>query len=220
MPASSPLPSSAPSPSRSIASLYQLFPAVDVLSELETDRSRYIGREWLTLLHWPGYLATSLDRVRAQASLPTPGISPTLACCIEHGMSALERHAEIRGLLDLKHTIDNLEGMNASAVDVAAAWYRSFPVGVDVTLSGTRKQNLTVPEPLKIRVHDLASDLGLSLSALSVLAATTTLSKQPSVLPEHADMMIAAVKQFLKLALLRRKGGQGMIEALREIEEW
>jgi predicted transcriptional regulator len=212
-------PTRKPKPPR--AALPPLSSAVDVVAELETNRDEYIGKEWFTLCSFPSYLHTSLDRVRKRVKVgPRPGVSPTVACCVHHGVGALQGHEEVQGLLALKDKIDTIEGVNAHAVDTAAAWFRAFPVGVNASLSGARRQNIALPDEVKSALNELAGDIGLTSTALATLAITATLTSQPAVLDEHRRLMERTISAFLELALLRRRGGEGMLSALREMGQW
>lgn len=193
-------------------------PPYDVTHELMENREEFIGKEWLTLCGFPSYLHTSLDRVRRRVKSTTkPGLSPTAACCITHGLQAISGHEDVQGLLTLKAQLDTLDGVAADYADAISAWFRSFPIGApNASMSGSRKQNITLPEQLKQDIHELGGELGLTSTALATLAMTATLASQPAVLAGHARDCVQAVEIFLKHVHLRRRLGEVLVDTLRE----
>lgn len=203
-----------------VASLAALAASIDVAEELAEDKDAYTGEEWFTITSLPSYLRPNLDRIRRRVD-PRPGMGPTVACCLEHGLKSITSRDEIQGLLKLKETMDRTTWDSASFAHQIDEWYRSFLTGVDVG-SGTKagRQNIAIPKHTKIALSEAASDLGMAATQLAVLSITSTMSYQPDVIPTDADTMARTVAGFLRKVEVRRRMGEAMLTALRNTADW
>ncbi len=189
---------------------------IDVIGELEHDQLPYRGKDNFAIQSLPGYVHTSLDRVRSRViSTHKPGLNPTICCCLYHGLTTLQGNEDIQSLLNLKYTLDNTDNVDASDVEEISGWFRHFSIGIpDTALSGSRRRNITIPDHTKANLMELSSELGMSAAALSILAMMIVLEHQEPVLRDHQRMMSGVLDTWQKRIFRRRMVAEVLLKTL------
>lgn len=195
-------------------------PEFDVVEQLERNLNLYEASDpcaWLSIPTLPGYLRTSLDCVRAHCrSVKTPGLSPTIVCCMKNGIRLFYADPDIDALIDLKSRLLKAAAtaIDADTIDMAAEFFRRFPLGIPGTLSEPQRVNVAMPPPIKKQVQGRASELGLATAALGVLSIMVTISSQVVVHPDHAALAEDTVERFLRGVRIRRRVAEAFLEEI------
>lgn len=197
-----------------------LRPEYDVAAELFRDAERYRGDCHLKLFVFPDFLRTCLDRVRTQAAYesargtePTPGLSPTIACCSMHGVDLLRQHAAVQALLELKDLLDTVRDVDLWLLEQAMQWFRNFRLGVpDPTGCGASAQSVSLPEYGRKAIGNLAAELGIKPGILCVLATTLSLRGQVALLQEQRDLVETSCARALKVIEMRARMAEVLVQ--------
>lgn len=192
----------------------------DVVSELEFNLSRYTAPDdcqWLSISTFPGYLLTAVDTCRAHSvSIKTPNQSSALTCCIAGGLPQFYDHEEIRALIALKEALHLAAGqaIDSESVEMAAEYFRDFPLGIPGTVAKARRVNVPMPSSIKKQVTERATELGVEIGQLGVLCIMNTISSQTVVHPKHAVLARDTVDSFLRGVRLRRRVAEVFLEEI------
>lgn len=198
----------------------QFRPIFDLISELSHNREAYQGSEAFTLCFVPSYLRTCLERVRArvgQVATSKPGLSVTVAACIDYGTSAIHGQDDVARLIDIKNELDLMDGVKADYLDQVVGWIRGFNMAVPNAngAHSVKRMNIFLNEYLKMRLFDMASDLGMSASNLSTIATMYAIADQPGILPEHSELLHAGVYSFIRQVKLRTSMAKALTDWLQ-----
>lgn len=193
---------------------------VDVVHELEQHLSLYEAPEqceWLSISSFPGYLLTALDTCRANVvSVKVPTRSTTIVCAIQNGLRRFYDDSDIQELIELKRNFHKNVGraVESESVEMAAEFFRHFPLGLPGTLSKTRRINLPTAPSIKRQVAERATELGISNGAMAVLCVMVTISAQTIVHPKHAALAGDTITSFLRGVRLRRRIAEVFLEEI------
>lgn len=195
-------------------------PRFNLVAELELNSNFYQAPdncEWLSIPTFPGYVLTALDTCRAQCvSVKTPSRSVTVSCAIHHGIKQFYRDSDIEDLIELKEDFHRRAGkaMDSESVEMAAEFFRHFPLGIPGTVSQARRFNVPLSPSIKKQVAERASELGLGIGPMGVLCIMVTISSQTVVHPKHAELASATVQSFLRGVRLRRRVAEVFLEEI------
>jgi hypothetical protein len=192
----------------------------NVVRELEQNLSRYAAPEdcqWLSMKTFPGYLLTAVDTCRAHClSVKTPSRAAALVCCIDGGLRLFYENQDIETLLGRKTALHLAAGkaIDSESVEMAAEFFRDFPLGIPGTISKARRANAPMPPEIKKQVTERATELGLEVGQLGVLCIMNTISSQTVVHPKHAALARDTVASFLRGVRLRCRVAEVFLEEI------
>lgn len=190
---------------------------VSIISELEENYSLYYiekrpGVDWINLTSLPGFMRTTLDKLKAKVHLPRiPGLHPTLCCCMCHGLPIIRANRHIKALLAAKQRFEEMEQQGSPREEFISQYFRS---PLDVGIESGKRQNVAVPEELKKSIAGLAIDTGIPESALGVLSAMAILARQSGVPENYRERFSTKVEQLYSLVEMKVIGAEAMIDAL------
>lgn len=203
---------------------------LDLPYELTSNPDNYRGEEWFTIFSMPGYIRTSLDRLRA--SLPPrskPGVGVIASCCIQSGLNAFKARSEVGRFSALRSRVDMVNRYsNQFLVDLTIRFMDSFSVDpFPVDLSGKTQFNFQMPEEIRISLGNMAKSLGVTSSVLAALLIGDSLSNpesfgdmdEMSTIAGHEEKMREAVENFLYFLGLRCANVESMLERIQKEKE-
>lgn len=192
----------------------EMVPAFDVVHQLSKHPDRHHGDSSLSILGFPGFLRTNLDRIRAHVD-PYPSVSKTVCCCISGGLTGISRNEQIQGLIDLKLRFDRMPAeADTDDLEDVAMWFRSFPLGIpNPTFSAARRLNVAITEPVKGRLQEMADRLGLSQSSLAGLAVMVVLADQTQTAKRDRQTLEKILSLFVARIRRRQRVGEVLLES-------
>lgn len=196
----------------------ELSPSVDWVFELETNLTLYQAPDdspWVSFPKFPGFLLTSADCARAHClSVRSPSQAASIVCAIHHGIRRFYGNADIEALIKLRQTLhkEAKSAIDSDSVEMAAEFFRHFPLDIPGTLSKARRLNLPMPASLKNQVAERARELGITNASMGILCVMVTVSFQTVVPPDHAALAADTVERFLRGVHRRRRVAEVLLE--------
>lgn len=190
---------------------------IDIIEELGANYSLYCvpkapGVDWVNITSLPGFMRTTLDKLKAKVRLARiPGIHPTLCCCMCHGLPIIQSNKHVKELLRVKQSFEKMEQEGTPREEFISQYFRS---PLDVGIESGKRQNVAVPEELKKSIAGLAMNTGISESSLGVLFAMAILAKQPEVPANYQERFSDKVELFYSLVEMKVIGAKAMVDAL------
>jgi hypothetical protein len=192
---------------RRVASLTEFSADFDILAELTDNRERYtvhIGDNspQLTLYNFP--YANIIAAIRAQfgATQDRPGVHPTIACAIHHGLSIIVANPDIQAFLALRERFSKAPtATKGNIIKLVGAWFNQFPLGLPSEVAG--KINIRIPLDIHGALGELSNDLGMASNKIATLACLIAFSDQSCVNADFRRSMQEALGIFLEMIHLR-----------------
>lgn len=195
-------------------------PEFDVVNEIINNKDQYTGDSNFTTLYGiPHYVITSVRRVSQKINSrigSRPGVGAIVSCCLSYGLGAFEGDPVIKGWLAIRSELDSVgDGTDIYSLEETSSSFSHFPITTpDAMCTGTTKLSMPIPEEIKLTLHSLASDIGISQSSLGVFSLMLALSTQPHVLPKMRELQGVAVKQLIGRVESKTKTAKVMIAML------
>ena len=193
------------------------FSVVDIVDELGLNYRQYYvenepGANWLNITSLPGFMRTTLDKLKAKVSRSrTPGIHPTLCCCIYYGLPIIQSNRHVKELLAEKRRFEEMEQEGSPREEFVSQYFRS---PLDVGIESGKRQNVAVPEELKKNIAGLAINTGVTESSLGILSTMAILAGQHEVAPNYQKQFSDKVEQFYSLVEMKVIGAKAMVDKL------
>jgi hypothetical protein len=190
---------------------------VNIIEELESNFSQYYiekrpGADWINITSLPGFMRTTLDKLKAKVPrIRTPGIHPTLCCCMFHGLPIVEANEHVKELVAMKRHFDEMEQEGSPREEFVSQYFRS---PLDVGIESGKRQNVAVPEELKKRIAGLSINIGVTESSLAMLSTMAILATQPEVAANYQKQFSEKVEQFFSLVEMKVVGAKALVDAL------
>ena len=190
---------------------------VNIIEELGSNYSLYYvekkpGAYWVNVTSLPSTMRTTLDKLKAKVTrIRTPGIHPTLCCCMFHGSPLIEANEHVKELVAMKRHFDELEQEGSHREEFVSQYFRS---PLDVSIEAGKRQNVAVPEELKKRISGLSLNTGVTESSLAILSAMAILATQSEVPANYRKQFSEKVEQFFSLVEMKVVGAMALVDAL------
>jgi hypothetical protein len=196
----------------------------DAVSELTHNREAYstphgTSTKPSTIYGFPPFLYTVMDRIRAKVEDgPRPGLNPTICCCITYALRVLASNPEVQAVLSLHDQFRNAPVTTLCREhEELAGMLRSFDISIpDLAGMKPRRQNVTLPEPIKNALSGLAGELGTSFSSLCIISIVIALHAQPQTFPQRRAEMKRIVEEFFERVATRRGMYQDLLDGIEK----
>lgn len=194
-----------------------------LVSELVENRDRYSCSEWIAIQSLPSHLTMQIEQIRTAVGLrdpgPKPGANAVIAAAIHRGVDILTHHEDVLGTLEVR------DQLTSPGLRMDREWARelfqfikNFPLSSpDAAGSGTRRVNLTVPNYVKVELGEVAGELGVSASALTVQCLALVFQYESCLMREDRAELAAGVERFLKRIEIRRTVAEDWLKCIRSM---
>jgi hypothetical protein len=195
-------------------------PTVDVIDELKTNRLCFTTPEgespaWLSIGSFLNVLSAALDKLRTRSEIiPVPGRSTTAACCIFHGLEAIEQHPHVQALRSVREDIARTDFEHSMVEDLITSWLNGFDKSVALPSGGSRRLNIALPTDLKSQLHRAADSMGVHEGLLAVLCVAVVVAAQRDIHEDHRATALQLVNAFLLRVQWQAEGARALLEQL------
>ena len=187
-------------------------PDFDLTHECVRHYEDYKGDCPLSLVNFPSYLHTDLERVRNV--MPSYPAFHIVACAaVAGGLRMLRDQQVVQDLVELNKAIHKATAQDPDDLEEVALWFRSFFTSAPNFSGDARgRHNITLSAAVKRRLEELSGRLGMTYSALAQFSIITTLSGHDECI--HRGKHEKSVRLFLKRANRRVQVGKVLLSTV------